>query len=88
MLKSKRWVACLGLKSKVIMSLLIFSGLFVFAWWVNQDMNRYSNISNKQSDFRILRSEEIEEVDPTERQLFEPFRPREYIRVRKRIIRD
>lgn len=75
------------LKSKVIMSLLIFSGIFVFAWWINQDMNRY-NVSNKQSDVRILRSEEIEEEDPTELQLFEPFRPREYIRVRKRIIRD
>jgi hypothetical protein len=78
----------LRLKNKVIVSLLIFSGIFVFAWWVNQDMNRYNYVSNKQSDVRILRLEEIEEMDPTKLQLYEPFRPREYIRVRKRIIRE
>lgn len=76
------------LKIKIIISLLIFSGLFVLAWWANKDMNRYNIITINQSDVRILRSEEIEKIDPIELQLYEPFRPREYIRVRKRIMRD
>jgi hypothetical protein len=78
------------IKLKAIMGLIIFAGLFTLAWWINGDINRYNHMlnENKQSDVQILRVEEVKEIKSFDPQIYEPFKPREYIRIRKRIIRQ
>ncbi|MEW9671797.1 hypothetical protein [Ammoniphilus sp. 3BR4] len=63
-----------------IVAILLFFTLFASAWFFHAQMNRYGAIhpnSNK-ADVQIARAQQVD------LELFEPFQPREYIKIRNR----
>ncbi|WP_164984969.1 hypothetical protein [Ammoniphilus sp. CFH 90114] len=61
-----------------IVAILLFFALFASAWFVHTQLDRYGAIHHNEADVEIAR---IQQIDF---QPFDPFQPREYIKIRER----
>jgi hypothetical protein len=76
------------LKMKAMAGIILFTGLFIAAFYLNEQLSRYNNVlHDPSSDIQILEKNPDEAV-PSALHLIEPFKPREYIRIRQRIQRE
>lgn len=73
------------MKSKALISFMIFTVLFMSAWFVHSHIERvyHVHIGEEQDDVRIAEVERGDE-NTLNRPMHTPFRPREYIRKRER----
>jgi hypothetical protein len=73
------------LKMKAMVVIILFTGLFIAAFFLNEQLSRYNNVlHDPESDIQILETNETDEAVPSALNLIEPFKPREYIRIRQR----
>lgn len=63
-----------------IVAILLFFTLFASAWVVHRQMDRYGAIHTNPNKANV----EIARVQQVDMELFEPFQPREYIKIRSR----
>jgi hypothetical protein len=77
------------LKMKAMVGIILFTGLFIAAFYLNEQLNRYNNVlHDPSSDVQILEKNSADEAVPSALHLIEPFKPREYIRIRQRLKKE
>jgi hypothetical protein len=76
---------------KAIIGMMIFTGLFLAAYLLNEQLSRYNKVlhdNNNPTDVTILHKEESDGAVQGVLNMYEPFKPREYIRIRQRMGSD
>jgi hypothetical protein len=73
------------LKMKAMVGIVLFAGLFIAAFYLNEQLNRYNNVLHEPStDIQILEKNGTDKAVPSSLNVLDPFKPREYIRIRQR----
>lgn len=70
-------------KMKILAAVCVFSSIFSSAWYINEKIKReyVETITFDNSSIQLTNSETPIEVLNEEANVFEKFRPREYVRV-------
>jgi hypothetical protein len=73
------------LKMKAMVGIILFTGLFTTAFFLNEQLSRYNSVlHDPESDIQILETNEMDKAVPSSLNVIEPFKSREYIRIRQR----
>lgn len=67
-----------------VAGILIFTGLFAWAWTTHSQLNRYEGTHWNLRDSQIARIQQADpDLEAALMQSFDPFQPREYIKIRR-----